>query len=127
MLNQPKQKRTVEEQIAELESLILENGLLIARSGGLNEENLPGLDRALALIKIRRRQRRKAEPAAKAQPQTIPAGASLAQVIAESRVRYAQLGAAAEPAAIAAADKGIIGMPVVTGEAPVSEAERRVA
>lgn len=126
MLNQPKQKRTVEEQVAELESLILENGLLMARSGGLNQENLPGLDRALELIKIRRR-RRKAEPAANAQTQTIPAGASLAQVIAESRVRYAQLGAAAEPAAIAAADKGIIGMPVVTGEAPVKEAERRVA
>jgi|GEM_PF-2248307 len=125
MLNQSKQKRTVEEQVAELESLILENGLLMARSGGLNQENLPGLDRALELIKIRRR--RKSESAAKAQTQTIPAGASLAQVIAESRVRYAQLGAAAEPAALAAADKGIIGMPVVTGEAPVKEAERRVA
>jgi len=125
MLNQSKQKRMVEEQVAELESLILENGLLMARSGGLNQENLPGLDRALELIKIRRR--RKSESAAKAQTQTIPAGASLAQVIAESRVRYAQLGAAAEPAALAAADKGIIGMPVVTGEAPVKEAERRVA
>jgi len=127
MLNQPKKQPTVEEQVAELESIILANGLLMARSGGLNQENLPGLDRALELIKIRRRQRRKAEPAAKAQTQTIPAGASLAQVIAESRMRYAQLGAAAEPAAIAAADQGIIGMPVVTGEAPVPEAERRVA
>ena len=125
-MNQPKKQPTVEEQVAELESIILANGLLMARSGGLNQENLPGLDRALELIKIRRR-RRKSAPAAKAKTQTIPAGASLAQVIAESRVRYAQLGAAAEPAAIAAADKGIIGMPVVTGEAPVPEAERRVA
>ena len=124
-MNQQKNVPTVEEQVAELESLILSNGLMLARAGGLNQESLPGLERALELLKIRRRRtRRRPEPAANSQ--TIPTGASLAQVIAETRMRHGKIGAAAGVGEVATPDSGIVGMPV-HGESPVAETERRAA
>lgn len=125
IMNQQKNAPTVEEQAAELESLILSNGLMLARGGGLNQESLPGLDRALELLKIRRRRtRRRSESTANSQ--TVPTGASLAQVIAETRMRHGQLGATAGVSKVATPDSGIVGMPV-HGESPIAETERRAA
>ena len=124
-MSEQKNAPTVEEQAAELESLILSNGLMLARGGGLNQEDLPGLDRALQLLKIRRRRtRRRAEPAASIQ--TLPTGANLAQVIAETRMRHGRLGATAGVGGVVAPDSGIVGMPV-HGESPIAETERRAA
>ena len=125
IMNQQENVPTVEEQVAELESLILNNGLMLARCGGLNQEDLPGLDRALQLLKIRRRRTRR-QPELAANSQTVPTGASLAQVIAETRMRHGKIGAAAGVGGIVAPDSGIVGMPV-HGESPVAETERRAA
>jgi hypothetical protein len=124
MLNQQKKSPTVEEQAAELESLVLANGLMLARSGGLNQEELPGLERALELLKVRRRRRRRPETVANSQ--AVPTGASLAQVIAETRTRHGQLGATAGQVPATTPAAGIVGMPV-HGESPVIDADRRVA
>lgn len=71
----------------ELERLIISNGLDVAKWGGLNHDELPGLNRAMQLLKIWMRRRPSKSTQAGRLPQAIPQMVSLLEELAVMEAR----------------------------------------
>ena len=71
----------------EMERLIISNALHLAKLGGLSQGNLPGLDRAMQLIKIRMRRRPAKATHAGRLPQAMPPMVSLLDELAAMEAR----------------------------------------
>lgn len=71
----------------ELERLIISNGLDVAKWGGINQGKLPGLDRAMQLIKIQMRRRPAKSTQAAGLPQAMPPMVSLLDELAAMEAR----------------------------------------
>lgn len=124
-MNHVQARPTVEEQAAELESMIMTNGLNLAKTGGLNQANLPGLDRALDLLKLRRRRRatKTAVPEIAA-----PEAIGVTQWLAETKNRHRQLADILRQSMAAVPPAGDAAHPVqVPGQVPLPVGERQAA
>ena len=78
---------STDKKCEELERLIISNGLDVVKWGGVNQNKLPGLDRAMQLIKIRMRRRPAKSTQAARLPQAMPQMVSLLDELAAMEAR----------------------------------------